>query len=128
VSIADAIRSLVTPTAPGDCFSTAVITDGNPYGIQEGLIYSMPCRCAAAGGGAGVQGRLAGWGGSDRRRRHPAARWPPPLAHPAAPAPVLCCRRSKGDGDYEVIDNFVIDDWLRSKIKESEDELAKEKE
>jgi malate dehydrogenase (NADP+) len=45
VSIADAIRSLVTPTAPGDCFSTAVCTDGNPYGIKEGLIFSMPCRC-----------------------------------------------------------------------------------
>jgi malate dehydrogenase (NADP+) len=44
VSIADAIRSLVVPTAPGDCFSSAVITDGNPYGIQEGLIFSMPCR------------------------------------------------------------------------------------
>jgi malate dehydrogenase (NADP+) len=44
VSIADAIRSLVVPTAPGDCFSTAVCTDGNPYGIAEGLIYSMPCR------------------------------------------------------------------------------------
>ncbi len=36
VSIADAIRSLVTPTAPGDCFSSGVITDGNPYGIQVG--------------------------------------------------------------------------------------------
>jgi malate/lactate dehydrogenase len=44
VSIADAIRSLVTPTAPGDCFSSAVCTDGNPYGIKEGLIFSMPCR------------------------------------------------------------------------------------
>jgi malate dehydrogenase (NADP+) len=48
VSIADAIRSLVTPTAPGDCFSTAVCTDGNPYGIKEGIIFSMPCRCALA--------------------------------------------------------------------------------
>jgi malate/lactate dehydrogenase len=44
VSIADAIRSLVVPTPKGDCFSTAVCTDGNPYGIQEGLIFSMPCR------------------------------------------------------------------------------------
>ena len=44
VSIADAIRSLVVPTAPGDCFSSAVCTDGNTYGIQEGLIFSMPCR------------------------------------------------------------------------------------
>lgn len=79
VSIADAIRSLVVPTAPGDCFSSAVCTDGNTYGIQEGLIFSMPCR-------------------------------------------------SKGDGDYEVCDDFIIDDWLRNKIKASEEELVKEKE
>eukprot|EP00775_Hariotina_reticulata_P010501 gene10501-10661_t len=79
VSIADAIRSLVTPTAPGDCFSSAVCTDGNPYGIAEGIIYSMPCR-------------------------------------------------SKGDGDYEICDDFIIDDWLRTKIQASEEELVKEKE
>ncbi|KAF6251988.1 lactate dehydrogenase/glycoside hydrolase [Scenedesmus sp. NREL 46B-D3] len=79
VSVADAIRSLVTPTAPGDCFSTAVCTDGNSYGIKEGLIFSMPCR-------------------------------------------------SKGDGDYEVCDDFIIDDWLRKKITATEEELVKEKE
>lgn len=44
VSIADAIRSLVTPTPAGDCFSTAVCSDGNPYGVKEGLIFSFPCR------------------------------------------------------------------------------------
>ena len=44
VSIVDAIRSLVTPTNPGDVFSSAVLTDGNPYGIQEGIFFSMPCR------------------------------------------------------------------------------------
>jgi malate dehydrogenase (NADP+) len=78
VSIADAIRSLVVPTPPGDCFSSAVITDGNPYGIAEGIVFSMPCR-------------------------------------------------SKGDGDYEVCDDFIIDDWLRGKIRASEDELLKER-
>lgn len=52
VSTADAIRSLVVPTAPGDCFSTAVITDGNPYGIKEGLIFSMPCRLVQPTGSA----------------------------------------------------------------------------
>ena len=25
--------------------------------------------------------------------------------------------RSNGDSDYEVIDDFVIDDWLRAKLK-----------
>ncbi|KAK9818266.1 hypothetical protein WJX72_009743 [[Myrmecia] bisecta] len=78
VSVADAIKSLTTPTPEGDCFSTAVCTDGNPYGIAEGIIFSMPCR-------------------------------------------------SKGDGSYEVIDDFIIDDWLRAKIKESEEELLKER-
>ncbi|KAG2431537.1 hypothetical protein HXX76_009551 [Chlamydomonas incerta] len=79
VSVADAIRSLVVPTAPGDCFSTGVISDGNPYGVREGLIFSFPCR-------------------------------------------------SKGDGDYEICDNFIVDEWLRAKIRASEDELQKEKE
>ncbi|GBF91076.1 NADP-Malate dehydrogenase [Raphidocelis subcapitata] len=79
VSIADAIRSLVTPTAPGDCFSSGVSTDGNPYGLPEGMVFSMPCR-------------------------------------------------STGDGDYTVCDDFIIDDWLRSKINASLDELVKEKE
>ena len=41
--MADAVKSLVEPTAEGDCFSSAVCTDGNPYGIREGLICSMPC-------------------------------------------------------------------------------------
>lgn len=79
VSVADAIRALVTPTAPGDCFSSGVVTDGNPYGIPEGLIFSMPCR-------------------------------------------------STGDGNYEVCDEFIIDDWLRTKINASVDELVKERE
>ncbi|KXZ49560.1 hypothetical protein GPECTOR_20g415 [Gonium pectorale] len=79
VSVADAIRSLVVPTAPGDCFSTGVISDGNPYGVREGLIFSFPCR-------------------------------------------------SKGDGDYEICDDFLVDEWLRAKIRASEDELQKEKE
>ena len=42
VSIADAVRSLVVPTPKGDWFSSGVCTDGNPYGITEGIIYSMP--------------------------------------------------------------------------------------
>jgi malate dehydrogenase (NADP+) len=36
--------------------------------------------------------------------------------------------RSKGDGDYEVCDDFIIDDWLRAKINETQEELVKEKE
>jgi malate dehydrogenase (NADP+) len=77
VSIADAIKSLVTPTPEGDWFSTAVSTDGNPYGIAEGIVFSMPCR-------------------------------------------------SKGDGSYEIVEGLEINDWLREKIKASEEELTKE--
>nr|GMC52022.1 malate dehydrogenase [NADP], chloroplastic [Ipomoea batatas] len=44
VSIVDAIKSLVTPTPEGDWFSTGVYTNGNPYGIAEDIVFSMPCR------------------------------------------------------------------------------------
>jgi len=40
----DTIRSLITPTPEGDWFSAAVSSDGNPYGVAEGLIYSFPLR------------------------------------------------------------------------------------
>lgn len=78
MSIADAVRSLVTPTPKGDWFSSGVCTDGNPYGIQEGIVYSMPLV-------------------------------------------------SKGDGDYEFATDVVIDDYLRDKIRKSEDELVNER-
>ena len=35
------MRALYTPTAPGNWFSTAVVSDGS-YGIPAGLIYSFP--------------------------------------------------------------------------------------
>jgi len=78
VSIVDAVKALVTPTPEGDWFSSGVYTNGNPYGISEDLVYSMPCR-------------------------------------------------SKGDGDYELVPDVVIDDYLRAKIKKSEEELLAEK-
>jgi len=46
----DTIRSLITPTPDGDWFSAAVPSDGNPYGIEEGLIYSFPLRTDGNGG------------------------------------------------------------------------------
>ncbi|XP_048139265.1 malate dehydrogenase [NADP], chloroplastic [Rhodamnia argentea] len=49
VSIADAIKSLVTPTPEGDWFSSGVYTDGNPYGIAEGIVFSVPCRSKGDG-------------------------------------------------------------------------------
>ncbi|KAF8675229.1 hypothetical protein HU200_047898 [Digitaria exilis] len=78
VSIGDAIRSLITPTPEGDWFSSAVYTNGNPYGIAEDIVFSMPCR-------------------------------------------------SKGDGDYELVTDVVIDGFLWDRIKKSEAELLAEK-
>ncbi|GAB2276828.1 Malate dehydrogenase, cytoplasmic [Dionaea muscipula] len=49
VSVVDAIKSLVTPTPVGDWFSTGVYTNGNPYGIAEDLVFSMPCRSKGDG-------------------------------------------------------------------------------
>ena len=40
----DSIRSLINPTPPGHWFSAGIPSDGNPYGIQDGLIYSFPLR------------------------------------------------------------------------------------
>lgn len=39
----DAMRALVTPTPEGTLFSSGVCSDGNTYGIEEGLIFSFPC-------------------------------------------------------------------------------------
>lgn len=40
----DAMKALVTPTPSGKWFSCAVFSKGNPYGIDENLIFSFPCR------------------------------------------------------------------------------------
>ena len=45
----DTIRSLITPTPDGDWFSAAVASEGNPYGLSDGLIYSFPLRTAEDG-------------------------------------------------------------------------------
>ncbi|EMS57865.1 Malate dehydrogenase [NADP], chloroplastic [Triticum urartu] len=78
VSIAHAMRSLVTPSPEGDWFSTGVYTTGNPYGIADDLVFSMPCR-------------------------------------------------SKGDGDYELVQDVAMDNFLWGRIKKSEAELIAEK-
>lgn len=39
----DSVRSLVVPTPANEWFSVGKFSDGNPYGIQEGLIFSFPC-------------------------------------------------------------------------------------
>lgn len=42
-AIVDAIKAIEEPTAPGHWFSSAICTDGNPYGIPENLVFSFPC-------------------------------------------------------------------------------------
>ncbi|NGX37118.1 MAG: malate dehydrogenase [Chlamydiae bacterium] len=45
----DSIRSLMEPTPSDDWFSVGLYSDGNPYGIDEGLIFSFPCRLKGNG-------------------------------------------------------------------------------
>ncbi len=52
----DTIRSLITPTAEGDWFSAAIPSDGNPYGIEEGIMYSFPLRTDGKGNVEIVEG------------------------------------------------------------------------
>jgi malate/lactate dehydrogenase len=45
----DTVRSLIEPTADGDWFSAAVYSNGNPYGIDDELVYSFPLRADGKG-------------------------------------------------------------------------------
>lgn len=74
----DTIKSLLTPTPPGQWFSLAVSSDNNPYGIEENLIFSFPCR-------------------------------------------------SDGNGDYEIVKDLPVNDFIMQKIKLSEKELVEER-
>ena len=51
----DHVVAMTTPTAPGDWFSAAVPSDGS-YGIDKGLICSVPVRADGNGGWEVVQG------------------------------------------------------------------------
>ncbi|MBK1881002.1 malate dehydrogenase [Luteolibacter pohnpeiensis] len=51
----DTVKSLIQPTADGDWFSVAVCSDGS-YGIEKGLIASMPIRTKSDGSWEVVQG------------------------------------------------------------------------
>ncbi len=44
----DAVKSIVSNNTD-EIYSSAVISDGNPYGIPEGLIFSFPCRNTSSG-------------------------------------------------------------------------------
>ncbi|MGH2639814.1 MAG: malate dehydrogenase, partial [Rhabdochlamydiaceae bacterium] len=45
----DGMKSLLTPTPPGEWFSMGLKSDGNPYGIARGLVFSFPCRSNGKG-------------------------------------------------------------------------------
>ena len=43
-AILDAIRDTLNVTSPDGWFSSGVLSDANPYGIAEGLVFSFPCQ------------------------------------------------------------------------------------
>ena len=45
----DTIRSVIMPTPTDNWFSAAIASEGNPYDIQDGLVYSFPLRGNGAG-------------------------------------------------------------------------------
>ncbi len=45
----DAMKERIKPTPKGEWFSSGVISDGNPYGIQDNLVFSFPCRSKGDG-------------------------------------------------------------------------------
>lgn len=40
----DAMGSIVHPTKEGEWYSSGIYSQGNPYGIDEDLVFSFPCR------------------------------------------------------------------------------------
>ena len=48
-AIIDAAKSLCAPTPKNTFYSMSLLSDGNPYSIQEGIIFSFPCRTLANG-------------------------------------------------------------------------------
>ena len=52
----DTIRSLINPTPPDEWFSAAIPSEGNPYGVADGLIYSFPLRSMGEGAVEIVEG------------------------------------------------------------------------
>jgi malate dehydrogenase len=43
-AIIDAAKSLCLPTKNQKFYSMALLSDGNPYAIKEGIVFSFPCR------------------------------------------------------------------------------------
>lgn len=45
----DAMAALYTPTPVGDWYTSAVVTDERPYGLEKDLIFGLPCRTRGDG-------------------------------------------------------------------------------
>jgi malate dehydrogenase len=54
-ALIDHVRSLITPTPKGDCFSAAVVSDGS-YGVTKGLVSSFPLHSRGDGSWEIVKG------------------------------------------------------------------------
>lgn len=52
----DTVRSLINPTPGGDWHSVAVYSQGNPYGVDQDLLFSFPIRTKADGSWEMVEG------------------------------------------------------------------------
>lgn len=52
----DHVKQFVAKTPDDDFFSAAILSDGNPYGIAEGLMFSFPLKSDGAGGYKIVEG------------------------------------------------------------------------
>lgn len=46
-AILDTVRDTLLPTAGDDWYSISLASEGNPYGINDQLVFSFPCRTAA---------------------------------------------------------------------------------
>ncbi|HEX9988613.1 MAG TPA: malate dehydrogenase [Chloroflexia bacterium] len=55
-AVLDHVRSLVNETEGDDWFSIAIPSDGNPYGVPGGLVFSFPCRSDGKGNYEIVEG------------------------------------------------------------------------
>jgi malate dehydrogenase len=55
-AVLDHVRSALVQTTGDDWFSAAIPSDGNPYGVPDGLIYGFPCRSNGDGDITMVEG------------------------------------------------------------------------
>jgi len=55
-AILDHVRSMIDPTPEDNWFSAAILSDGNNYGIADGLIFSFPCRSDGKGDFQRIEG------------------------------------------------------------------------